>query len=117
MIIDVTPRPAPVLPEPPRNPPHQGDAATSEEAAGDPDGAEGEGGRGRGPAVTGLIALHGGGEYVRRGTRRRWTPCSTAAREGRGTGGAPPVVIVPTAVARHRPDLAVAHGERAFRTA
>ena len=29
----------------------------------------------------------------------------------------PRVVLVPTAVARHRPDLAVAHGERAFREA
>ncbi len=29
----------------------------------------------------------------------------------------PRVVIVPTAVARHRPDLAFAHGERAFRAA
>ena len=29
----------------------------------------------------------------------------------------PRVVLVPTAVARHRPDLAVAHGERAFRDA
>ena len=32
-------------------------------------------------------------------------------------GGTPRVVIVPTAVARHRPGLAFAHGERAFRAA
>ena len=39
-----------------------------------------------------------------------------AALEASG-GAAPRIVLVPTAVARHRPDLAVAHGERAFREA
>ena len=39
-----------------------------------------------------------------------------AALEAAG-GATPRVVIVPTAVARHRPGLAVAHGERAFRAA
>lgn len=39
-----------------------------------------------------------------------------AAIEAAGVG-VPRVVLVPTAVARHRPDLAVAHGKRAFHEA
>ena len=39
-----------------------------------------------------------------------------AAVEAAGAA-VPQVVLVPTAVARHRPDLAVTHGERAFREA
>ena len=38
-----------------------------------------------------------------------------AAREGAGT--VPRIVIVPTAAARQRPELAASHGERAFAAA
>jgi cyanophycinase len=40
-----------------------------------------------------------------------------AAAIGAAGLAVPQVVLVPTAVARHRPDLAVAHGERAFHEA
>jgi cyanophycinase-like exopeptidase len=65
--------------------------------------------------VSGLVALHGGGEYAT-GDEAAMDALLAAALEAAG-GATPRVVIVPTAVARHRPDLAVAHGERAFRAA
>ena len=60
-----------------------------------------------------MLALHGGGEYATgdEGSMDALVEAASAA----ATNGKPArVVIVPTAVARHRPDLAVAHGERAF---
>lgn len=42
---------------------------------------------------------------------------AAAAAAAAAGGDAPRIVLVPTAVARHRPDLAAANGERAFRAA
>ncbi len=66
--------------------------------------------------MTGLVALHGGGEYVN-GDEAAMdallaAAVEAAARDGAGT--VPRIVIVPTAAARQRPELAAAHGERAF---
>ncbi len=62
--------------------------------------------------MTGPIALHGGGEYVA-GDEAAMDALLGAGLVASG-GGPIRVVLVPTAVARHRPDLAAAHGERAF---
>jgi cyanophycinase-like exopeptidase len=66
--------------------------------------------------VSGPVALHGGGEYLA-GDEAAMDALLEAAL--RASGGTAPVrvVLVPTAVARHRPDLATAHGTRAFRDA
>jgi cyanophycinase len=61
------------------------------------------------------VALHGGGEYVT-GDEAAMDALLGAAINAAGAR-VPRIVLVPTAVARHRPDLAVAHGERAFREA
>ncbi len=45
------------------------------------------------------------------------TAALDAARAADGPGAAPRIVILPVAAARARPDLAAAHGERAFRAA
>ena len=69
--------------------------------------------------MTGLLGLHGGGEYVT-GDEAAVDALLAAAVEaaGReGIGTAPRVVIVPTAAARQRPALAASHGERAFAAA
>ena len=69
-----------------------------------------------GPAVLpGPIALHGGGEYVA-GDEAAMDALLAAARVPAGDLD-PVVAIVPTAAARQRPDVAVEHGERAFRSA
>lgn len=81
------------------------------------------------------MALHGGGEYVA-GDEPAMDALVAAGRDVVGSeaalrseaapgseagpgAAAPPlrVVLVPTAVARHRPDLAVGHGRRAFEAA
>ena len=96
VVIDVTPRGAPGEPEPPRH-------------------VEGEVHRRRpgATALTGPIALHGGGEYVT-GDERAMDALLGAARAAAGDAQ-PVVVILPTAAARQRPEQAAAHGERAFR--
>ena len=66
-------------------------------------------------ALSGPIALHGGGEYVT-GDERAMDALLAAARAAAGDAQ-PVVVIVPTAAARQRPEQAAAHGERAFRAA
>ena len=69
--------------------------------------------------MTGLLGLHGGGEYVT-GDEAAMDALLAAAvdaagREGIGT--IPRIVIVPTAAARQRPQAAASHGERAFAAA
>jgi cyanophycinase-like exopeptidase len=67
--------------------------------------------------VTGRIALHGGGEFLP-GDETFLDALLRAAADGageRGHRGAVSVVVVPTAAARGRPDLAAAHGVEAFR--
>ena len=64
-------------------------------------------------ALPGPIALHGGGEYVA-GDEAAMDALLAAARVPAGDLD-PVVAIVPTAAARQRPDVAVEHGERAFR--
>jgi cyanophycinase len=68
----------------------------------------------------GTVALHGGGEYVA-GDELAMDAllaagaASRAARRDGSVNDVPVrVVVVPTAVARHRPELAVAHGRTAF---
>lgn len=63
--------------------------------------------------MTGLLALHGGGEYAA-GDEAAMGALLDAAAMARGETGPVQVVIVPTAAARQRPELAAAHGERAF---
>ena len=66
--------------------------------------------------MTGLLGLHGGGEYVS-GDEAGMDALLAAAVEaaGReGPGTVPRIVIVPTAAARQRPEMAASHGERAF---
>jgi cyanophycinase-like exopeptidase len=69
--------------------------------------------------VTGHLALHGGGEYVTGDEAAMdaliGAAVEAAAREGPGT--VPRILIVPTAAARQRPELAAGHGERAFAAA
>jgi cyanophycinase-like exopeptidase len=65
--------------------------------------------------LNGLVALHGGGEYVT-GDEAAMDALVAAARDAAGATTAR-IVVVPTAVAHHRPDLAVANAERAFAAA
>lgn len=62
-----------------------------------------------------MLALHGGGEYIT-GDEAAMDALLAIALSRAG-GATPRVVIVPTAVARHRPKLAVDHGRRAFEAA
>jgi cyanophycinase-like exopeptidase len=66
--------------------------------------------------MTGLVGLHGGGEYVTGDEAAMdallGAALDAAAREGAVT--VPRIVIVPTAAARQRPQAAAANGERAF---
>ncbi len=69
--------------------------------------------------MTGLLGLHGGGEYVT-GDEAAMDALLSVANEAAardGTGTVPRIVIVPTAAARQQPDRAAAHGERAFAAA
>src|SRR5215218_2473696 len=66
--------------------------------------------------MTGLLALHGGGEYVA-GDEAAMDALLLAAADAAAQEAAatrPRIAIVPTAAARQRPDAAVATGERAF---
>jgi cyanophycinase-like exopeptidase len=66
--------------------------------------------------VTGLLGLHGGGEYAS-GDEAAMDALVAGAIEAanvEGAGIVPRIVIVPTAAARQRPELAATHGERAF---
>ena len=69
--------------------------------------------------MTGLLALHGGGEYVAEDEAAMdallAAAVEAAAREGAGT--VPRILIVPTAAARQRPERAASHGERSFAAA
>jgi cyanophycinase-like exopeptidase len=75
------------------------------------------GGRARLRAVSGRIALHGGGEFLPgdEAFLDALLQAASAAAVGRGRQGPLSVVVVPTAAARGRPDLAAAHGVEAFR--
>ena len=69
--------------------------------------------------MTGLLALHGGGEYVA-GDEAAMDALLLAAADAAAQQAAatrPRIAIVPTAAARQRPDAAVATGERAFAAA
>ena len=69
--------------------------------------------------MTGLLALHGGGEYAR-GDEVAMDALLAAAVDAAahdGSGVAPRILLVPTAAARQRPQAAAAHGERAFAAA
>jgi hypothetical protein len=69
--------------------------------------------------MTGLVGLHGGGEYVA-GDEAAMDALLAAAVEAaarEGAGAVARIVIVPTAAARQRPDVAASHGERAFAAA
>ena len=69
--------------------------------------------------MSGLLALHGGGEYVA-GDEAAMDALLAAAVDAAGADGpgiAPRIVLVPTAAARQRPQAAAAHGERAFAAA
>ena len=67
-----------------------------------------------------MVALHGGGEYVT-GDERAMDALvaagAAATRAAAGDVGPLRVVLVPTAAARHRPELAAATGRRAFEAA
>jgi len=63
-----------------------------------------------------MLALHGGGEYAP-GDEAAMDALVGAAYATAPVGQPARIVIVPTAVARHRPELAAAHGERAFTSA
>jgi cyanophycinase-like exopeptidase len=69
--------------------------------------------------VTGLLALHGGGEYAG-GDETAMDALLAAAGEAAGLEGVGVVrriVLVPTAAARQRPQAAASHGERSFAAA
>ena len=69
--------------------------------------------------MRGVLALHGGGEYVR-GDEAAMDALVVAALDAAKLEGAdvvPRIVIVPTAAARQRPETAAAHGERSFAAA
>ena len=69
--------------------------------------------------MSGLLALHGGGEYVT-GDEAAMDALLGAAIDATGAEGAgvaPRIVLVPTAAARQRPQAAASHGERAFAAA
>lgn len=63
--------------------------------------------------MNGPVALHGGGEYVA-GDERAMDALLAAAVEAAGRRGPARIVIVPTAAARQRPELAASHGMAAF---
>ena len=65
--------------------------------------------------MTGMIALHGGGEYI--GGDEDATDLLLDAALTVAGSATPRVVILPTAVARHRPEIAIANGRRAFEQA
>jgi cyanophycinase-like exopeptidase len=69
--------------------------------------------------VTGLLALHGGGEYVTgdEGSMDALVRAATEAAATDGPGTTPRIVIVPTAAARQRPDAAARTGEQSFAAA
>ena len=66
-----------------------------------------------------MVALHGGGEYVTgdEPAMDALVAAGAMARTAVGDVGSIRVVLVPTAAARHRPDLAAATGRRAFEAA
>ena len=66
-----------------------------------------------------MVALHGGGEYVTgdEPAMDALVAAGATARAAAGDAGPIRVVLVPTAAARHRPDLAAATGRRAFEAA
>ena len=67
--------------------------------------------------MPGPVALHGGGEYVA-GDEPAMDALMAAAVASRGPTDRPlRVVLVPTAVARHRPALSVSFGRTAFEAA
>lgn len=69
--------------------------------------------------MTGLLALHGGGEYAA-GDGASMDALLAAAVEaaaGEGEGVAPRIIVIPTAAAGQRPEMAAGHGERAFAAA
>ena len=66
--------------------------------------------------MTGLLALHGGGEYVT-GDEPSMDVLMQAAIDAAAADGpatVPRVIVVPTAAARQRPDAAARNGERGF---
>ena len=69
--------------------------------------------------MTGLLGLHGGGEYVSRDEAAMDALLAAAvdAADREGAGTVARIVIVPTAAARQRPQAAASHGERAFAAA
>jgi cyanophycinase-like exopeptidase len=69
--------------------------------------------------VTGLLALHGGGEYVAgdEAAMDALVAAAVDAASREGEGVVPRIVLIPTAAAGGRPDLAAANGERAFAAA
>ena len=108
-VIDVTPKPAPGLPGPQPKPPAPDDDAPDDARRRCP----------RRTTLTGSIALHGGGEYVA-GDEPAMDALVAAGAKARAVSadaGPVRVVLVPTAAARHRPDLAAANGRRAFEAA
>ena len=104
-VIDVTPKPAPGLPRRPGDDDRVDDERRDE--------AE------RRLPLTGLVALHGGGEYVAgdEPAMDALVAAGAAARPRPATRVRSGWCCVPTAAARHRPDLAAAHGRRAFEAA
>ena len=68
--------------------------------------------------MTGLVALHGGAEYVA-GDEPAMDALVAAAVDAAAARGddRPRVVVLPTAAAPYRPDLAVADATRAFKAA
>jgi cyanophycinase len=71
----------------------------------------------RTPLVTGRLALHGGGEFLPGDEAFLDALLRTAEEAARERGRSAPlrIVVVPTAAARGRSDLAAAHGVDAFR--
>lgn len=69
--------------------------------------------------MTGLLGLHGGGEYVAADEVAMDALMQAAIQAAAvdGPGVAPRIVIVPTAAARQRPEAAAANGKRAFTAA
>src|SRR4051812_34769820 len=68
--------------------------------------------------MPGLLALHGGGEYVRGDeVAMDALVAAAAAAAGAAGDGVARIVVVPTAAARGRPAQAAANGERSFAAA
>jgi len=65
------------------------------------------------PIVTGRLALHGGGEFMP-GDEAFLDALLAAARAGPSSNGVLHAVVVPTAAARGRPDLAASNGVAAL---